>query len=97
MKIIFISTVLKLLKRHVSYELTSLPNLRSNFFLSDEKLTCVSIFPDASLELLAGGDERGALSLWYRSGDEDEDMGRSCRFVPHSDEVTAVEFGRADR
>ena len=75
---------------------------RSNFFLSDEKLTCAAIFPDAGLELLAGGDERGALSLWYRSGDECEegggvDLGRPCRFVPHSDEVTAVEFSRADR
>ena len=78
---------------------------RSNFFLSDEKLTCAAIFPDAGLELLAGGDERGALSLWYRSGDGEGseeggggvDLGRTCRFVPHSDEVTAVEFSRADR
>ena len=72
-------------------------HIRSNFFLADEKLTCVAIFPDPGLELLAGGDERGALSLWFRSGDEDDDMGRTCRFVPHSDEVTSVEFGWADR
>ena len=65
--------------------------------MADEKLTCGAIFPDASLELLACGTERGALSLWFRSGDEDGDMGRTCGFVPHSDEVTAIEFSKADR
>jgi WD40 repeat protein len=73
--------------------------IRANFNLCNEKLTSMAIFPDADLEMLVGGDVNGGVNVWYRSdfSENPSDQGKSCGFVPHSAEVTQVEFSKTDR